>query len=75
MEGTVRNLYTFVNEEAESWMAVVKTVKELGPERSKRPSGGRTLTVSEQQRKKDPHGSVSFAHKIMDCGSVTSLSR
>ena len=47
MEGTVCNLYTFVNEEAESWMTAVETVKGLGPDKPRSHSGGRTLTVPE----------------------------
>lgn len=50
MEGTVRNLYTFVNEEAESWMTAVETVKGLGPEKAKpHQNTGRTMVVPQVQ--------------------------
>lgn len=33
--GTVHSLYTFINQEAESWMTAIETVKGLSPEKTR----------------------------------------
>ena len=47
LEGNVRNLYTFVNDEGESWMVALETLKGLGQQKPKALSTGRTLTVTQ----------------------------
>ena len=47
LEGNVKNLHDFVNDEAESWMLALETVKGLGQQKTRALSGGRTLAVSQ----------------------------
>lgn len=47
LEGNVRNLHAFVNDEAESWMVALETVKGLGEQKAKTLSTGRTLAVTQ----------------------------
>jgi len=43
LQGSVRDLYRFVNDEAESWMTAAETIKGLNPERAR--TTGSTLAV------------------------------
>ena len=52
LEGNVRNLHTFVNDEAESWMVALETVKGLGQQKAKALPAGRTLAVTQVSFKK-----------------------
>ena len=47
LEGNVKNLHDFVNDEAESWMLALETVKGLGQQKTRALSGGRSLAVSQ----------------------------
>ena len=52
LEGNVRNLHAFVNDEAESWMVALETVKGFGQQKAKALSTGRTLAVTQMSLKK-----------------------
>ena len=47
LEGNVRKLHAFVNDEAESWMVALETVWGLGQQKTKVLSAGSTLTVTQ----------------------------
>ena len=52
LEGNVRNLHAFVNDEAESWMVALETVRGLGQQKTKVLSAGSTLAVTQVSVKK-----------------------
>lgn len=52
LEGNVRNLHAFVNDEAESWMVALETVRGLGQQKTKVFSAGSTLAVTQVSVKK-----------------------
>ncbi|KAK2558628.1 hypothetical protein P5673_018821 [Acropora cervicornis] len=52
LEGNVRNLHAFVNDEAESWMVALETVRGLGQQKTNVLSAGSTLAVTQVSVKK-----------------------
>ena len=52
LEGNVRNLHAFVNDEAESWMVALEPVRGLGQQKTKVLSAGSTLAVTQESVKK-----------------------
>jgi len=52
LEGNVRNLHAFVNDEAESWMVALETVKGLRHHKAIALSTGSTLAVTQMSLKK-----------------------
>ena len=48
----MRNLHAFVNDEAESWMVALETVRGLGQQKTKVLSAGSTLAVTQVSVKK-----------------------
>ena len=52
LEGNMRNLHAFINDEAESWMVALETVRGLGQQKTKVLSAGSTLAITQVSVKK-----------------------
>ena len=76
--GTVHSLYTFINQEAESWMTAIETVKGLGPEKTRSNNTGRTLVIPEVKIEEKKQGSkcrlCSQDHGLWKCDQFKGLS-
>ena len=78
LKESIETLRLFVNDEAESWMAAMETVKGLVPDKPKKEHGGRTLSTQDvPSAKKRPSLKCrlcSQGHGIWQCEQFRALS-
>ena len=77
LEGNVRNLHAFVNDEAESWMVALETVKGLTQQKTKGLTTGSTLAVTqvsvEKKNVREKCKLCSKEHGLWQCSHFKAL--